>query len=73
VKKLKWVIEDRLKYGANESAELEDRELPRYIRITDFGDDGKLRDETFKSLPNEIAKDYLLEEGDILFAAVGQQ
>lgn len=71
VKKLKWVIEDRLKYGANESAELEDRELPRYIRITDFGDNGKLRDETFKSLPYEIAKDYLLEEGDVLFARSG--
>lgn len=71
VKKLKWLIEDRLKYGANESAELEDRDLPRYIRITDFGDDGKLRDETFKSLPYEIAQDYLLEEGDILFARSG--
>ena len=69
--KLKRVIAESLKYGANESAELEDRELPRYIRITDFGDDGKLKDETFKSLPFNIANQYLLEEGDLLFARSG--
>jgi type I restriction enzyme, S subunit len=71
VKRLKWIINEKLKYGANESAELEDKDLPRYIRITDFGDNGLLRDETFKSLPYELAKDYLLEEGDILFARSG--
>jgi type I restriction enzyme S subunit len=71
IKKLKYLVEGSLKYGANESAELEDTNLPRYIRITDFGDDGKLKDDTFKSLPFEIAKDYLLEDGDILFARSG--
>lgn len=68
---LKRVLTDALKYGANESAELEDRSLPRYIRITDFGDNGKLKDDTFKSLSLEKAKDYPLEEGDILFARSG--
>ena len=71
VKKIKHVISEALKYGANESAELDDRELPRYIRITDFKDDGELKDETFKSLPVEKAKDYYLNEGDILFARSG--
>lgn len=71
VKRLKWLLSDKLKYGANESAEFEDINWPRYIRITDFGDDGKLRSETFKSLPYEIAKEYLLESGDILFARSG--
>lgn len=71
VKKLKNVVKGKLKYGANESAELEDVFFPRYIRITDFGDDGKLRDDTFKSLPFEIANEYLLEKGDILFARSG--
>jgi type I restriction enzyme, S subunit len=70
-KKLKWIVIGNLKYGANESAELEDRNLPRYIRITDFGPDGNLRDETFKSLPDEIAEEYLLAEGDVLFARSG--
>lgn len=71
VKRLKQVISEPLKYGANESAELDDRNLPRYIRITDFDQDGTLKDETFKSLSYEKAKDYYLKEGDILFARSG--
>jgi type I restriction enzyme, S subunit len=71
VKKLKYVLDGKLKYGANEVAEFENENDPRYIRITDFGDDGKLLNDTFKSLPYEIAKEYLLFEGDILFARSG--
>jgi len=71
VKKIKYIIEGKLKYGANESAELENRDFPRYIRITDFGDNGKLREETFKSLDPKVATEYLLSEGDILFARSG--
>jgi restriction endonuclease S subunit len=71
VKKLKYLVAVKLQYGANETAEIEDESLPRYIRITDFGDDGKLRPDTFKSLPVEIAKEYLLKSGDILFARSG--
>ena len=71
VKRLKWLIKGKLKYGANEATELTDESLPRYIRITDFDDNGTLRIETFKSLPFEIAKDYLLHDGDILFARSG--
>lgn len=71
VMKLKYLLNESLKYGANESALLENREHPRYIRITDFGRNGKLREETFKSLPPEIANDYILENGDILFARSG--
>jgi len=69
--KLKRVLEEKLKYGANESGDLDNPDDPRYIRITDFDDDGTLRDDTFKSLPPEIAKEYLLSEGDILFARSG--
>lgn len=71
LKKLKFVVNGNLKYGANESAEFEDNNNPRYIRITDFGEDGKLRDDTFKSLPLEVAEGYLLSDGDILFARSG--
>ena len=70
-KRLKFLVAEPLKYGANEAAELTDPDLPRYIRITDVKDDGNLRDETFRSLPEDIAKDYLLEEGDILLARSG--
>ena len=71
VRKLKYLLSDKLKYGANESAELDDINLPRYIRITDFSNNGKLRNDTFKSLNLEIAKNYFLEKGDILFARSG--
>ena len=71
VRRLKHLLVGKLQYGANESAENDDPTMPRYIRITDFGDDGKLHADTFKSLPMEVAKDYLLSEGDILFARSG--
>ncbi|MEZ4954384.1 MAG: restriction endonuclease subunit S [Saprospiraceae bacterium] len=71
VKKLKYVIKGKLKYGANESGSPYREDWARYIRITDFGDDGNIRDKSMLSLPPEIASPYLLEEGDILFARSG--
>ncbi|MEL6732002.1 MAG: restriction endonuclease subunit S [Bacteroidota bacterium] len=71
MRNLKRIISEPLKYGANEPAESIDKDLPRYIRITDFGENGELRDETFKSLSEEKAKDYLLREGDLLLARSG--
>ncbi|GAB5473905.1 MAG: restriction endonuclease subunit S [Maribacter sp.] len=71
IKKLKYLVNEKLMYGANESASDDNPENPRYIRITDFGEDGKLKDNTFKSLEFEKAKDYFLIEGDILFARSG--
>lgn len=58
-------------YGANEAAVLEDRELPRYIRITDVSSDGTLHDDTFRSLEEEVAAPFLLKGGDILLARSG--
>jgi restriction endonuclease S subunit len=71
VKRLKYLVSEPLKYGANEPAEEEIIEDPRYIRITDFGNDGKLKKNTFKSLPMNKAANYLLSNGDILFARSG--
>lgn len=68
---MKYFLKENMSYGANESAESDDRSYPRYIRITDITDDGELRDETFKSLSPEKAKDYMLNPGDILFARSG--
>lgn len=70
VVKLKYLT-DGLKYGANEAAEEDDPDFPRYIRITDIDENGNLKPETFKSLPLDIANEYLLEDGDILFARSG--
>ncbi len=69
--KLKYIISEKLTYGANETAELSIKEHPRYIRITDFDENGFLKNDTFKSLLPEIAKNFLLSEGDILFARSG--
>ena len=68
---LKRLLSEPLTYGLNEAAELEDRDLPRYLRITDFDDDGKLRDDTFRSLPREVAREALLKPNDVLFARSG--
>ena len=69
--KLKHLLKSPLMYGANESAESEDKSYPRYIRITDIDEDGKLRLDTFKSLLPSKAHPYLLRQGDILFARSG--
>ena len=71
IKRLKHLVSTPLKYGANEAAEEENVKDPRYIRITDFGNDGKLKENTFKSLSFDKAENFLLEEGDILFARSG--
>ena len=71
VKRLKFILAVPLKYGANEAAELNDPSLPRYVRITDIDENDGLREETFKSLPVEVAAEYLLREGDLLFARSG--
>lgn len=68
---LKRLLVAPMLYGANEPAESDDPMNPRYIRITDINENGKLRPETFKSLEFSKAKDYLLKRGDILFARSG--
>jgi type I restriction enzyme S subunit len=71
VKKLKYILNEKLKYGANESGIDYDVKLPRYIRITDFGNDGKLNEKNKLSLSWKNGGDYLLNDGDILFARSG--
>lgn len=71
VRRLKFTASERLQYGANESAEFDDPKDPRYIRITDIKEDGTLHDDTFRSLPPEVAKPYLLQDGDLLLARSG--
>lgn len=58
-------------YGAGESGEVGEESWPRYIRITDLTADGALRDDDVRRLPPDIARHYLLTEGDLLFARSG--
>lgn len=67
----KKFLSEPMQYGANEPAEECNYNDPRYIRITDIKDDGTLRDDTFKSLHLEKAKEYMLTKGDLLFARSG--
>ena len=45
--------------------------FPRYIRITDISENNSLKNSGKQSLSPNIAKNYLLEECDILFARSG--
>lgn len=71
VKKLKNLLMSPLMYGANEAADDDSRDNPRFVRITDIDSDGSLRKDTFRSLPEDVASQYLLIDGDILLARSG--
>lgn len=71
MRRLRYLIDGDLTYGANAAAEYDDPTWPRYLRITDFATAGTLRDDTFRSLPPEMAKDYLVQPGDLLLARSG--
>ena len=69
--KLKYLVTENLQYGANEAGVDFSRDLPRYIRITDIDSNGKLKNENKLSLTEEVARNFILDEGDILFARSG--
>ena len=69
--RLRYLIKGKLTYGANAAAEYADPDWPRYLRITDFDQDGVLKSNTFRSLPPEVARDYLVQPGDLLLARSG--
>lgn len=68
---LKYLLSEPLQYGANESVDNCNPSEPRYIRITDITEDGKLRKSTYRTLPYQKAEGYMLKKGDILFARSG--
>ena len=69
--RLRYLVKGKLTYGANAAAEYADPDWPRYLRITDFDQDGVLKNNTFRSLPPEVARDYLVQPGDLLLARSG--
>lgn len=70
-KKMKYVISEPLQYGANEAGDDYKENYPRYIRITDITEENSLKDDGKLSLSPDIAKPYLLKDGDLLFARSG--
>ncbi len=70
-RKLKYLLGCSMQYGANESGIEYDEKLPRYIRITDIDSKNNLKTENKLSLTEQMAKDYILNDNDILFARSG--
>lgn len=66
--KLKELSLTKLEYGSGAAA-VEFDGCNRYIRITDIDNDGNLNDDIVS--PKSIEEQYLLNEGDILFARTG--
>ena len=61
----------RPEYGANTPAVPFDPALPRYVRITDITDDGRLRPDDPRSAEPSATRGYKLDPGDLLFARSG--
>lgn len=70
VKMLGEIAKDKCSYGASVSAIPYDKNLPRYVRITDIDNYGNLNDDKVSATVSDVEK-YLLHEGDILFARTG--
>lgn len=59
------------RYGSSAPGQAFHVDWPRYVRITDIGDEGRLRDGSLASLPPADAAPFRLQEGDLLFARTG--
>ena len=62
---------DRPEYGANAPALPFDHNLPRYVRITDITDDGRLLSVDRRSADPKRTRGFELSAGDLLFARSG--
>ena len=58
-------------YGLNAPAVSYSDQLPKYLRITDITDDGRISKSNPVSVRNPDANSYYLKEGDIVFARTG--
>lgn len=58
-------------YGINAPAVNYSETLPTYIRITDISEQGRFISENKKSVDHKDYQNYLLREGDFLFARTG--
>jgi type I restriction enzyme S subunit len=62
---------ERGHYGSSAPARPYDAALPRYVRITDIDDSGKLRSDSWASIDVLLAEPHRLRPGDLLFARSG--
>ena len=71
VYKFKYLLKTPMQYGANEAGITFNKTLPRYIRITDITSDGRLKQDNRLCIEDTVAKPYILQDGDLLFARSG--
>ena len=62
---------DAPRYGANAPAVKYDPNRPRYVRITDITEDGRLKVDEPRCADPKIVEGYELRDGDLLFARSG--
>ncbi len=70
VRRLKTLCSESALYGANISAASYSADGVRFLRTTDITDDGELRPGGV-FLPSEAARDYMLNDGDLLVSRSG--
>lgn len=69
IKKLEEISLNKGEYGSGAKAIPYSKSIPRYIRITDIDEKGKLNED--KVSPSKIEERYILGENDLLFARSG--
>ena len=64
-------LKARPSYGINAAAVPYSDRLPAYVRITDISDDGHFSPAPLVSVRSEMSHEYILADGDIVFARTG--
>lgn len=71
VKCLVEISKNKGEYGIGSKAVEYIKDKPRYLRITDFDEFGRLIDADQKSISEENYERYILQKGDLVFARTG--
>ena len=71
VVQLKDCLAEKPSYGANASSKRFEVGSPRYVRITDIDDNGRLIDDQLVTIDLQDYDNYILEDNDFLFARTG--
>ena len=71
VSQLKDLLSENPKYGIGAAAIEFDYNCYTYLRITDIDDSGKLIEKGLKSVNHIESENYILEEGELVFARTG--
>lgn len=71
VRRLREVTMDKGQYGINASAVPFNKNLPKYLRITDIDDDGYFAKDKLSSVDKINSDEFFLKDDDIIFVRTG--